>query len=506
MQRFESTVALAVLLAVAIGCDGGSSTSSGEVQYTEIRVNTDGEPLPLGATAPCKATARRSDGTEVDLSESVQWSSSDPSVADFSTDPGHIGLLVAKAEGTTEITATYKDVIGKATLTVGPPVVAGLEITPADLALSRFETVQLSAMGVLTDGTRQDLTSTVTWSVGDSAVLGLSAVAAEAGQVTARSVGTSSVGAAFGEIRASTNAEVTCTYPPAGTSIVLDQPLPAVSWAQAYQPDGSRAPFSVEDFHCTTDYDDYTSILFILSAGWCSVCPRYIRAVDAASDDLIAAGAFIVYVESQTRQHTPANTDTADEHFRTLIADGSGLRVGDADTQPTAMVFDAHTNSFPNAYIVRRTDMSVVAIRSETPGGLDPLEVVSNLNREWNKPRCGPEDEEDSEPNNSALLAGSLAPGDDFTGGICDSEPDYYNIGHAGEWRLDLEFLHETGDLDVFVWDTRTNQAMRDAQNNKIGSATNDDNESFTFTGPAFVAVIGYGGATAPYHLRLTAL
>ena len=82
--------------------------------------------------------------------------------------------------------------------------------------------------------------------------------------------------------------------------------------------------------------------------------------------------------------------------------------------------------------------------------------------------------------------------------GICTSSPDWYRISIAGRWRLDLDFSHAIGDIDMF--------AIGSGGAVIATSDSADDDESFTVTGPALVRVEGWRGATAPYRLTLTEL
>ena len=92
-----------------------------------------------------------------------------------------------------------------------------------------------------------------------------------------------------------------------------------------------------------------------------------------------------------------------------------------------------------------------------------------------------------------------------FRGGVCGTDLDYYYVDVQGQWRLDLQFRHGTGDIDTYVWDPETNAPMvRGGQ--KVGSDSGNDNESFTHNGPALVVVYGFRMATSPYELTVTRL
>jgi len=111
--------------------------------------------------------------------------------------------------------------------------------------------------------------------------------------------------------------------------------------------------------------------------------------------------------------------------------------------------------------------------------------------------------EEAGEPNDSVAQATALGAGV-LQGGVCDDEADHFRIRHGGAWRLDLEFSHAEGDLDLYVVDEGSGGVLADAQGNVVGSESLDDDEALDWGGNATVVVVGYQGARARSSLRLT--
>ncbi len=82
-----------------------------------------------------------------------------------------------------------------------------------------------------------------------------------------------------------------------------------------------------------------------------------------------------------------------------------------------------------------------------------------------------------------------------IAGGICDAEPDFFEITETGSWTATLTFSHATGDLDMEVLN---------AAGTQIGlSETPTDNEEISGSGPGLLRVYGWEGAQAPYSLTL---
>jgi hypothetical protein len=289
--------------------------------------------------------------------------------------------------------------------------------------------------------------------------------------------------------------------------------MPNVSWPVAYKGDGTQVPFSLEEAHCSEAYANKTIIIFDVGAAWCVPCTEYSRELNQRAAAIEAAGAIIVYVEAETTSYQLADTDYANEHLNRILGNGPGFRVGDADTQPTAGTFynSPLTTQFPTAFVVRTSDMKVIADQAAWNNMLPYAQIALHPDEDWTNPNrppsvsnCGPNDEERGEPNNSSQTATPVQAGS-FNAGICDAEADYFQVDHPGDWRLDLRFSHAIGDIDVFVWNTQANEPLT-VNGQEVGSDSGDDDESFTHSGPAVIRVFGYQGASAPYVFELTTL
>lgn len=301
-----------------------------------------------------------------------------------------------------------------------------------------------------------------------------------------------------------------CQYPPSG-GLSLGGVMPALEWPDAVDESGQSVGLDLEDFHCNPAFDRYNTITFVISAGWCGACPQYLSQVGPQLAAIEQAGGKVVFVEAEDRSYNPVNSQQARQYFSRYIGNGPAFTVGGGSSTPQRAISQSgFVRSFPSAFSVRRSDMRIIAELRSTPGGFDIAAIARDPNRDWgagtgqNNPTCGPGDEEPSEPNDTAATAGRIRAGDSFSAGICNQNMDFYAVEHAGAWQLDLTFRHSDGDIDVYVWDTGTNQPLQQ-NGSRIGSDSGDDNESFTHSGNAIVGVLGYRGATARYQLRLTA-
>ena len=218
------------------------ATISGDLPFTvsDATITTLAIPAPAstpyaGGSLQLRATGTFSDGSSQDLTESVAWSSSEPTVATVTTTGPGGGLVKALAEGTTEISATF-DALGAAlTLQVSAARLTDLAVSSvgdsASLALGT--TMQLLATGTYTDGSTQDLTSQVIWDSSKTTVATIDQNAGTIGRLSSVGTGSATVTAVHGS-STSPGFQVTVTdatlkslaISPANPALSVGQSLP----------------------------------------------------------------------------------------------------------------------------------------------------------------------------------------------------------------------------------------------------------------------------------------
>ena len=148
----------------------GQSASTATFQVTAATVSTitvspASASIQSGATQQYTAMASYTDGSMQDVSTSVTWTSSSPGVATIST----AGLASGVGAGNTTITATLNSVMGTASLAVTvatPPqqvTLSSITVTPSGTSIAQGGTQQYTATGTYSDGSTQNLTSSVSW-------------------------------------------------------------------------------------------------------------------------------------------------------------------------------------------------------------------------------------------------------------------------------------------------------------------------------------------------------
>jgi hypothetical protein len=142
------------------GITGSAAVNVGAAALLSITISPNPSSLPVGESQQLTATGKYTDGSVQNLSQSATWASSGAAIASVS--PG--GSVVAHATGTATISATSGSITGSASLTVAPPAVTALNISPATFSMIMQGSHQLRATATLSDGTTQDMTKTVAWS------------------------------------------------------------------------------------------------------------------------------------------------------------------------------------------------------------------------------------------------------------------------------------------------------------------------------------------------------
>jgi len=156
---------------------------------------------PAGITQQFTATGAFSDGTSLDISTQVIWSSSNIAVATITSG----GLATSVAGGISTITATYQTISGNTILTVTSAGLTSISVTPTNPNVAQGATQQFTAIGIYSDGTSWDITPQVTWSSANTSVVTVSST----GLATTVAPGTATITAASGNISGSAILTVT---------------------------------------------------------------------------------------------------------------------------------------------------------------------------------------------------------------------------------------------------------------------------------------------------------
>jgi trimeric autotransporter adhesin len=211
-----SSTALATSLAIGTttitatlgGISGSTLLTVTPASVVSIAVNPAIAAIPLGLTQAFTALGTFSDGSTQDVTNSVHWSSSVAAVATVSNTPGSNGIATSTGSGATVISATLGGVAGSASLTVTAALLAAIEISPQSPSISTGGTEQFTAIGLYTDGSTPNITTTANWASSSATVATISNTSGSQGLATSAGSGTAEISASVGSLTASTTLTV----------------------------------------------------------------------------------------------------------------------------------------------------------------------------------------------------------------------------------------------------------------------------------------------------------
>jgi len=135
-------------------------------QLTSITVSPGSAKIARGTTQQFTATGNYNDNTTADITSQVGWSSSQPAAATVSTSPGTQGLATGVDQGAASITATFGSLgSAPASLTVSNAHLSSLAVSPSNPNVPLATSQQLVATGTFDDGTSQNLSRDVAWTM-----------------------------------------------------------------------------------------------------------------------------------------------------------------------------------------------------------------------------------------------------------------------------------------------------------------------------------------------------
>ena len=167
-----------------------------------IAVSSAEASFALGQSLPLKATGFYSDGSQQDLTRSVTWSSSAPSVGVVSS----TGSATGVSPGTFNARATSNGITGSESIVVTNATLVSIAVTPNGQTIVDLQgtTVQFTATGTFSNGTTQNLTGNVHWATTGIVVGSIS----QSGVFSPTGVGVGTVTATQGTITGSASLTV----------------------------------------------------------------------------------------------------------------------------------------------------------------------------------------------------------------------------------------------------------------------------------------------------------
>ena len=165
-----------------LGISAGTATISASVNSIEtsvvvtvsaaslqsITVSSTTTQIPVGLTSTFTAIGGYSDGTVQDLTNQVQWSVSDSSIASIDAETG---ILTALKTGTFSVIASKEGQTNSLSFLVSPASLTGIAITPSEISLAKGSKIAVAVTANFSDNTKVDVSEQVTWVVTDEQIV-----------------------------------------------------------------------------------------------------------------------------------------------------------------------------------------------------------------------------------------------------------------------------------------------------------------------------------------------
>ena len=195
------------------------SGTGNDTGLTAITVTPAIPSIAVGNNLQFTATGHFKGGSTENLTSYVAWSSSRTGVATIAQG----GLAAGVTAGTSSIIAKLGTIAGSTTLTVTPPTLVSIAVTPANPSIAKGGTKQFIATGSYSDSSTQNLTNSVTWASSNSLVGSIAAGGLASGVGT----GTSNITATLDSVVSS--ADTLTVTGPTLVSIVVTPANPSIA-------------------------------------------------------------------------------------------------------------------------------------------------------------------------------------------------------------------------------------------------------------------------------------
>jgi hypothetical protein len=202
---------------VLISASFGGQSGQGMLEVinaniSELTVDPANAVLPVDNLQHYRASLVLDNNDVIDVTQQVNWSVANGSIATVSNADFNRGLVQAVSEGNTSVIATLsfagQTETGSATLAVVPISLVSIAITPADVTVVRGISGRFDATGTYNNQDERLITNSVIWASSDSNVVNIAASGSDAGNAYAVIPGTSIISASLSGIVGATSATV----------------------------------------------------------------------------------------------------------------------------------------------------------------------------------------------------------------------------------------------------------------------------------------------------------
>ncbi len=376
------TAGTTAIQATLNGVTGTAQLTVSDATATTLTIAPKAGTVANATKSQYTATAMFSDGSNKDVTTLTSWSTADATVAVVSNSAGSIGELTALKGGATDVTGTFQGKTDTARVTVSNATLASISIMPATAMMVSGQRQNLTAQGILSDGTMQDLTTQVTWSSENTMVATASNATGAKGQVTAVAAGTTNIKASFSGKDGT--AMITVSVPTL-SSLSVGPILPTRRLGQnvnfsasAIFSNGTSMPVTLTTAWTSSNMGVATIAMngqaTCVAQGTTTITGVYMAVMDSTT--LTCSNPTIVSVQVTPLLGTLRVGQTQPYSLTALFSDGTSQNVGNMATWTSSNpgVADVSTAMFRG--LVRGISAGTAAIKGEYMGFMDSTNVT----------------------------------------------------------------------------------------------------------------------------------
>lgn len=244
------------------GISGSATLTVTAAILVSISVTPASPTIALGTTLQFAATGNYSDGSTQPLTSVATWGPTSSSIATVSNANGSIGLASAgiTTQGSVTVTATYAGITGSTNLTVTSASLQSVTVTAQYASVAAGTTDQFTATGNYSDGSSQNLTTSVTWSSPNAGIATISNTSPNNGFATTYAPGSVTITAVYPLVG---GGSVAGTY-------VLTVTAATLSFIDVVPMVPTIAPNSIQQFQAIGVFTDDSTQDLTASATWSS--------------------------------------------------------------------------------------------------------------------------------------------------------------------------------------------------------------------------------------------
>ncbi len=180
--------------------------------------------ISSGIDAQFRAIGTYDDGSVVEITTDVQWTSSNTGLATISNQEGKKGYLKNLYSGsstqTMNVTATLNGISDSAGIIIAPGTITSISVNPTMVSMKSLTSLDIKAYAHFDDGASVEITDIATWTTNNDSIAVVSNALSSPGEVSALTEGSAQISANYGGLSSATTSITVSDSDPESTNTV----------------------------------------------------------------------------------------------------------------------------------------------------------------------------------------------------------------------------------------------------------------------------------------------